>query len=302
MDQLLAMRTFVRVAERGSFSAVARELDSTQSQVSRQVASLEQRLGATLLSRTTRQVQLTPEGQIYLEYARRALTECDEGEALLRDGRQTLAGRLRISTSAALFHHVVFEPMQALLAQNSALALDVQINDIWVDLVTEGIDLAIRAGELIDSGLIARKLTDLERVVCASPAYLQREAALRPPIVHPTALEQHECIVFTSWRDPRWHFEDENGQAYSASVAGRWRFNQGLVVRDAALSGLGVTMLPRVVVEPFLRSGQLVHLLQGFRCPPLPVHAVYPASRRQVARIEAVVQVLLAHLQPAQAS
>jgi DNA-binding transcriptional LysR family regulator len=225
MDQLLAMRTFVRVAERGSFSAVAREMETTQSQVSRQVANLEARLGAALLTRTTRQVQLTAEGQVYLEFARRALTECDEGEALLRGGRQTLAGRLRISTGAGLFRHVVFEPLQAMLAQHPGLELDVQINDAWVDLVTEGIDLAIRGGELSDSGLIARKLADLERVVCAAPAYLQREAAHRPPIVHPAALELHECILFTNWRDPRWHFEDEHAQRYSVNVAGRWRFN-----------------------------------------------------------------------------
>lgn len=302
MDQLLAMRTFVRVAERGSFSAVAREMESTQSQVSRQVSNLEQRLGTMLLNRTTRQVQLTTEGQIYLEYARRALIECDEGESLLREGRHALSGRLRISTGAALFRHVVFAPMQALMAQNPGLQLDVQINDAWVDLVTEGIDLAIRGGELADSSLIARKLTDLERIVCAAPAYLQRESASRLPIVHPSALEQHECLVFTHWRDPRWHFEDELGQAYAVSVGGRWRFNQVLALRDAVVAGHGVAVLPRMVAEDELRAGRLVWLLQGFHCKPLPVHAVYPASRRQVARVEAVVQGLLAHLQPVQPS
>lgn len=302
MDQLVAMRAFVRVAERGSFSAVAREMDSTQSQVSRQVAALEQRLGTVLLTRTTRQVQLTSEGQVYLEYARRALMESDEGEALLRGGRQALAGRLRISTSAALFRHLVFEPLQALMAENPGLELDVQINNSRVDLVTEGIDLAIRAGDLQDSSLVARKLIDLRRIVCAAPSYLRRMSAERPPIVHPQALEQHECMVFTHWRDPRWHFEDEAGQAYPVSVSGRWRFNQVPVLRDAAVAGLGVALLPRVVVLDLLQSGALVQLLEGFRCQPLPVHAVYPASRRQVARVEAVVQALLAHLPATQAS
>jgi len=302
MDQLLAMRTFVRVAERGSFSAVAREMESTQSQISRHVANLEQRLGAALLTRTTRQVQLTTEGRMYLEFARRALSECDEGEALLRDGRQSLSGLLRISTAGGLFRQVLFKPLQDLMAANPGLQLDVQINDAFVDLVSEGIDLAIRGGELSDSSLIARKLTELERIVCASPAYLQRESATRPPIIHPSALEQHECLAFSNWRDPRWQFEDEQGQSYDVSVGGRWRFNQVLAVRDAVMAGLGVGLVTRMWVQDALDKGVLVHLLPGFRCKPLPVYAVYPASRRQVARVEAVVQTLLAHLQPDQAS
>lgn len=296
MDQLQAMRVFVRVAERSSFSAVARELNSTQSQVSRQVAQLEERLGATLLTRTTRQVLLTPEGQRYLESARRALAEIDEGEALLRGGRQTLTGPIRISTSAAFFHFLLFEPLKALMAQHPQLELDLRISDALVDLVTEGIDLAVRGGELSDSSLIARKLCDLPFLIVASREYLARHADSRPPIVAPQALEQHEAVRFSGWRDPFWRFHDEQGRSHVVQVKGRWTFSQGQAVRTALQSGLGVAQVPRFLVQDLLDDGSLVHLLPGYTTRSMPMHAVYPASRRQVARVEAVVQALLQSL------
>ena len=228
MDQLQADAR-VRAGGRARLASLRwrASLASTQSQISRQVAALEQRLGASLLTRTTRQVQLTPDGQLYLDFARRALLETDEGEALLRGGRQTLSGRLRLSTSAAIFKFLVFEPLQGLMAQHTSLELDIQINDAWVDLVTEGIDLAVRAGQLHDSNLIARELAELPMVVVAAPQYLQREADRRPPIVVPAALEQHECLLFTLGRDPRWQFEDEAGRRQQVSVAGALALQPG---------------------------------------------------------------------------
>lgn len=296
MDQLQAMRVFVRVAERANFSAVARDLNSTQSQISRQVAALEQRLGAVLLNRTTRQVQLTPEGLAYLEYARRALAEADEGEALLRGGRQALAGRLRLTSSGAVFQHLLFDPLQALMTEHPQLELDINLADGFIDLVTEGMDLAVRAGQLDDSGLVARKLCDLEFVVVASREYLQRHADQRPPIVAPAALSQHECLSFSQWRDPRWFFEADDGQRQAVAVRSRWRLGNGAAIREALLRGLGVAQVPRFLVEELLRDGRLTQLLPGFRSARVPLQAVYPASRRQVARVELVVQALLAHL------
>jgi DNA-binding transcriptional LysR family regulator len=298
MDQLQAMRVFARVAERSSFSAVARELEITQSQVSRLVAQLEERLSAALFTRTTRQVQLTPEGLLYLESVRKALNEVDEAEALIRGGRQTLSGNLRITTSAAILQYLVFDPLEALMAQNPELQLDLQVSDHLVDLVTEGIDLAIRGGQLNDSGLVARKICDLPFVVAASPEYLARSAGTRPPIVVPHALEQHDCLRFTGWREPIWRFEDESGHTQAVSIRGRWRFSQGQAVREGLLRHLGVGEVPRFLVQDLLAEGRLVELLAGFRPRSMPLHAVYPASRRQVARVEAVVQALLQALGP----
>ncbi len=296
MDQLQAMRTFVRVAERGSFSAVARELNSTQSQISRQVAQLEERLGATLLTRSTRQVALTPEGSTYLEFARRALNETDEGSAALRGGQQSLRGSLRISASASIWEHLAFPPLRDLMRAHPELSLDVQLNDARVDLVTEGIDLAIRGGTLDDSGLVARQLGELAMVVVASRSYLTQSADSRPAIVTPMALEQHECLSFSLWRDARWRFEDEQGRVHAVNVTGRWRFNQGAPIRQALLDGLGVALVPEFLVADWVADGRLVRLLPGFKTQTFPLHAVYPASRRQVARVEAVVQSLLLHM------
>lgn len=298
MDQLSGMRTFVRVAERGSFSAVAREMNSNQSQISRQVAALESLLGTALLNRTTRQVQLTTEGQLYLEFARRAISEADEGAALLRGANRTLTGRVRLSTSTAIYRCLLRKPLAELMGRHSEFELDVMLSGHRVDLVSAGLDLAVRLGELSDSGLIARKLLDTPLVVVAAPSYLRRWSDVRPAVVAPAALGQHDCIIHTSWRDPRWHFEDERGGRQAIAVDGRWRFDDALEVAEAAESGLGVTMLPRFIIEDGLQRGALVQLLSGFRTRSMPLHAVYLGSRRHVARVEAIVQALLQHFQP----
>jgi DNA-binding transcriptional LysR family regulator len=281
MDQLTAMRTFVRVADRGSFSAVARELALAQSQVSRQVAQLEQMLGANLLTRTTRRVTLTPEGAAYLEHARRALAEADEGLQAVRRGTQRLHGRMRLAVSGGLLRFVLFDPLEELLRQHPELALDFLIGDERIDLGQHGADLAVRAGELDDSGLVGRKLAELTRVLVASRGYLSASAARSPPILSPAALEHHQCLVFTGMRERRWLFRGSTGQQ-AVAVSGRVSFSVGELVREGVMRGLGVGLLPLVICKDEIASGQLVRLLPEYEVDPLPVHAVYPASRRRL--------------------
>ncbi len=294
MDQLHAMRVFVRVAERASFSAVAKEASTTQSQVSRQVAHLESHLGAHLFTRTTRSVTLTDEGRLYLDFARRALAEADEGAALVRNGMRRVRGRLRLAMSNGVLRHFVLDAIEPLLAAHPELHIDFTVNDQVPDLVAEGIDLAIRVGALEDSGLMARKLAELPRVVVASRRYLERTAAVLPAIVTPETLTQHQCIVHAGPCDRRWHFETDHGPV-TVNVGGRVSFSVGEMVREAALRDLGVALGPRQLFADGIESGKLVQLLPGFRVPPVAVHAVYPASRRHVARVEKVIEHLLAH-------
>lgn len=298
VDQLQAMRVFVRVAERASFSAVARELDMTQSQVSRHVAKLEESLGAHLLTRSTRHVTLTQEGQLYLESVRRALSELDEGEAMLHAGRRTLTGRLRIATALPLFQFLVFKPLRSLMARHPGLELELQLSVGTVDLVANGIDMAIRAGALADSGLMARKLCDLPYIVVASRQYLVQTADSRPPIVTPESLSHHECLWPDQYRSHDWSFEDAVGRSIRVNLGGRWRIDEGVALREALIHGLGVALLPRYMVADLLESGEYIELLSAYRTRSVPLYAVYPASRRQVARVEAVIQALLHDLQP----
>jgi DNA-binding transcriptional LysR family regulator len=185
-----------------------------------------------------------------------------------------------------------------LMAQHSKLKLEIQLSAELVDLVTQGLDLAIRLGDLPDSRLVARKLTEFPLIVVASPRYLRLSSDSRPAPVAPAALAHHDCIVHTSWRDPRWHFVDEEGAKQIIAVGGRWRFDDGTAAVAAAIDGHGVTMQPRFMVEEGLRRGDLVQLLEGYRSRAMPLHAVYLGSRRHIARVETLVQALLRHFQP----
>jgi DNA-binding transcriptional LysR family regulator len=294
MDQLAAMRVFVRVAERGSFSAVAQELLYSPSRVSRQVAELEKLLGATLVTRTTRRMQLTDEGRVYLEHARRALAEIDDGATAVRGGARGLHGHLRLTTGNGIFRYLVFDAIAPLLEANAELSMELVLNDQVVDLVAAGIDLAVRAGAQQDSSLIARKLAELPRVVVASRRYLERSAGRLPAIVTPAALAQHECIQYSGYRGQDWRFSSEAGEI-SVPVSGRLSFSVGEMAREAVLRDLGVALMPRVLFADRLASGEVVQLLTGFAIAPLPLYAVYPSSRRQVARVEALIEHLLAH-------
>jgi DNA-binding transcriptional LysR family regulator len=294
MDQLSAIRSFVRVAESGSFSAVARELGLTQSQVSRQVAHLEAELRLVLLTRSTRRVQLTPEGRLYLAHARRALAELEQGRSAAQGARGELAGQLRLAVSSGFLRFVLLDPLTMLLREHREFGVELLLGDRFIDLVGEGADLALRVGALDDSGLVARRLMSLSHIVVASPAYLRESSAHAPPILGPQALVHHQCLVFTGLRERRWVFHGPGGSE-SVPVGGRVAFDLGEVALDLVLRDLGVAMLPRLAVTEHLAQGRLVQLLPQWKLEPLPVHAVYPASRRQVARVELVIERLLHH-------
>ena len=294
MDRLAAMRTFVRVVESGSFSAVARESRATQSAVSKQVAALEHVLGARLLSRTTRSLALTEEGERYFEQARRLVAEIAEAESGLRQGEQQLTGWLRVAASVGFGRLKLLPMVQTFLATHPGVKVDLRLNDGFIDLVEQGIDVAVRIGELADSSLVARRIGTTKRVLIASRKYLRSlPKGLKAPR-SPADLREHNCIVYTELATQNvWAFTagpgatTEMGTAVTVRAQGNVQTNSSEVVRAAVLSGMGIGFSPTWLFEDQMAHGDLQVLLPDWPTPSLPVHLVSPSQRGQSAKVRA---------------
>jgi DNA-binding transcriptional LysR family regulator len=297
MDRLTAMQTFVRVAERGGFSAVARELRSTQSAVSKQVAALERTLGVKLLSRTTRSLALTEEGERYFEQARRLVAEIAEAESALRRGEQQLTGWLRVAASVGYGRIKLLPMVKTFLDAYPGVKVDLRLNDGFIDLVEQGIDVAVRIGELGDSSLVARRIGTTQRAVVASRAYLRSlPKGLKAPKV-PEDLYRHNCIVYTELATLNtWHFTAgpgaplEVGTTFTIRAQGNLQTNSSEVIRASVLSGMGIGYTPNWLFEDELDSGELQVLLADWAVPPLPIHLVSPQQRRHSAKVRAFAE------------
>ena len=280
MNKLPWMRCFVRVVETGSFSAVARELGIGQPNVSRHIASLEADLGALLLHRSTRQLVPTPEGQRYYAQARQALDLIAQAEADVL-GQRNPRGLLRVACSPTLGTETILGTLPAFLARYPDIEVELRMGDEYVDLVAEGIDVAIRGGALKDSALRARRVGSSERVYVASPAYL----ALHGAPLQPADLARHECIVYTLLDGgAAWPFRDGE-----VAVRGRLRVNSLVAVRRAALDGMGIGYLPMWMVAGQLRGGELATVLPEHATAAAPVNAVYAAARLLPLRAEVFI-------------
>ena len=270
MNKLLWMRCFVRVVETGSFSAVARELGIGQPNVSRHIASLEADLGALLLHRSTRQLVPTVEGQRYYAQARQALDLITQAESEVL-GQHHPRGLLRVACSTALGTETIIGTLPAFLERYPDIELELRMGDHNVDLVAEGVDVAVRGGVLKDSALRARLVGRSQRVYLASPAYVARHGAPG----RPADLSAHECIVYTQLEGGgAWPF-----RGGEVAVRGRLRVNGLEGARRAALEGLGIAYLPLWMVAAQLDAGALVEVLAEHAPAPMPVNAVYSAAR-----------------------
>ena len=270
MDRFLLMHCYTRAVETGSFSAVARELGIGQPNVSRHIAALEQHLGTRLLHRSTRKLTQTPEGERYYVEARRVLDAVTEAESNAR-GEDTPSGLLRIACPTALARSYVMPHVKSLLRLYPEMDLELQVSDRFIDLVEEGVDLAIRIGTLKDSALKARRIGTAERICVASPAYL----ASRPAPKSPEQLQRHDCIVYTLLSAGNtWSFKQSE-----IEVNGRFRVNTPDGVYRAAIDGLGVAYAPVWLFQEALMNGKLVPLLVGHLGSPTPINIVYSARR-----------------------
>jgi len=296
MDRLQAMQTFVRVVESGSFSAVAREAHATQSAVSKQVAALERLLGARLLNRTTRSLALTSEGARYFEQARRLVAEVAELESTLRGARQ-LSGWLRVTTSVSFGRLKLMPVVQRFLAEHPQVRMDLRLSDGFIDLVEQGIDVAVRIGELADSSLIARRVGTMRRVLVAHRRYLGTlPKGVKAPHT-PQDLLRHNCIVYTGLATANaWTFRagprarETEGTTRVVRVQGQLQTDSSEVLRAALCAGLGVGYVPSWLIEAELASGEMQVLLPHWPAPLVPIHLVTPRERQHAAKVAAFAE------------
>ncbi len=294
MDRLAAMQTFVRVVETGSFSAVARELNSTQSAISKQVAALERALGARLLSRTTRSLALTEEGEHYFEQARRLVAEIAEAENTLRRGEQQLQGWMRVAASVGFGRLKLLPIVRRFLDAHPSVKIDLKLNDSFIDLVEQGIDVAVRIGELSDSTLVARRAGTTKRALVASREYLRAlPKGLKAPRA-PEELLQHNCIVYTELATRNaWRFtagpgaSEPPGTTQVVHVQGNLQTNSSEILRASVLAGMGIGYTPTWLFDAEIASGELTVLLPDWPAPDMPIHLVMPTQRRHSAKVKA---------------
>ncbi|WP_404384414.1 LysR substrate-binding domain-containing protein [Caenispirillum salinarum] len=281
---------FVAVAEAGSFRAGAERLRVSSSQVSRQVAALENRLQTRLFYRTTRRVALTDAGRVLLERCQRLVEERDEALRAVVDREEgEPRGVLRMTCAVSYGERFIVPLMNAFLEKHPALHLDIQLTNTTIDLVQEQVDLAVRLGRLTDSGIIATRLAPRVMHLCAAPAYQARNGT-------PHSLSEiagHDCLVGTA---ETWLFDDGGGRATLVRPAGRWRCNSGSAVLDAALRGFGLCQLPDYYVTEHIAAGRLVSLLPNHRPPHTAVWAAYPQRRHLSAKVRLAIEHLKAGL------
>ncbi|PDS99856.1 LysR family transcriptional regulator [Rhizobium sp. S9] len=291
MERSGEMEVFARVVQDGGFSAAARNLDITPSAVSKLIARLETRLGTRLLLRTTRALTLTEEGEAYHHAALRILQELNDAEQEVAGG--AVRGRLRINTTIPFGTMFVAPAIPDFIASNPDLIVDLSFTDGIVDLVAEKTDVAIRMGNLPDSGLIARKLGQSRRVVCASPDYLARRGS--PQI--PTDLERHDCLTFNFRRArPSWPFRC-GGQDVAQPVKGSIVVNNGETMKQMALAGAGIARVGLFHVADEIATGRLVPLLEDFNPGDLEqVHAVYVGGGPLPHRVRAFIEYMVVNL------
>lgn len=288
MDTLESMSIFVRVVERGSFSAVARELGLSQPTISKHISALETRLGGRLFARSTRQLSMTDEGKRYYQHCRAILACVENAEHTFHAGQERIAGSLRIGSSGSFGRVQIASRLHGFLALYPEVSVDMQLSDENVDLLSAGIDVAVRIGELKDSGLLARKIGLTRRCVFAAPSYLERHGVPATP----NDLARHNCLVFNQLEHfASWRFE-HNGRWHSVQVSGNVRSNNSEAIRQMVLSGLGVSLSPSWLFRQDLSEGRVVAILESYVPASLPIHAVTLPDRRQSARVRAFTDYL----------
>jgi len=291
LDRVTGMQVFVRVVSLGSFSAAARSLGLSQTMVTKHITALEERLGVTLLHRTTRRLNLTEAGRRYLQSSERILAEIEEAETLAVADRVEPRGTLRINVPLAFGMREIAPILPRFAARHPKLTVDLGLADRMVDLIEERWDLAIRIGRMADSSLVARKLAPLRLMVCASPAYLQEHGT--PKTVDD--LRRHSCLGYmlsAATSADRWLFGKDGKM--SVPISGRFRADNGDALRLAALEGLGLIYQPTFLLADDLRDGRLRAVTLDK--PPVTfdgVFAVYPAERHPPAKVRACIDFLV---------
>jgi DNA-binding transcriptional LysR family regulator len=292
MDRLDDLRAFVAIVDRGSLTSAARQLGRSLQSVSRSLAALEREIGVELVRRTTRRSAPTEAGIALFHRLKPAVAEIDAAALDAADRRAEPAGVLRISSSSAFAPLYLVPVVAAFLSAHREVEIELELSDAYVDLVERGFDLAVRIGELPDSSLLAKRLADLRRVVFSSPGYFKAHGRPR----RPEDLARHQCIIRTAARESdAWPFTID-GKLRKIKVGGRFRTSGAITANEAAALGLGIANAPLWQVRPLLDQGRVELALTRFEPPPIPLHAVWPASRMLPAKTRRFIDFLEAEL------
>jgi len=284
-----AIEAFVMVVERGSFTEAANVLGVSASHISRRVTELESLLGVTLMYRTTRSSRLSSAGEHYYQECRRLLQGFLAAEEQISELQQQVFGVLKITCGTTFGERYIAPLLPDFLAQHPKLKIDLNLDNARVDLIRESYDLAVRLGTMKDSSLLARRLCDRKEYICASPEYLERHGS-----PHTLAeLYQHNCLQGSN---PVWLFS-ENDQRKEMRIEGNWHSNSGPALLEAVTAGIGIAQLPDYYVEPLIKTGELVSLLEQYRYPHSGVWLVYPQVRQQLPRVKLFCDYLIERFQ-----
>jgi DNA-binding transcriptional LysR family regulator len=285
LDRLLALETFVRVVDTGSFSTAARLKNMGQPAVSKLIAQLEDWLGVRLLLRSTRGLKPTEAGLNFYPYAKRTIEDADEAVLAARGAAAALSGRLRVSAAVCFARLHIVPKLPIFLAEHPDVEVELLLEDRNVDLVEEGVDVALRMGHLTDPNMAARKIAERRRLVMATPSYFQHNGVPASP----GELVGHEAVIYT---------RDDGGEAFtfrrgtaemSINIAGRVRISATEGLRAAVIAGVGLTVASEFAFAPELKSGEIVTALDDWTLPPIGLSAVYPTGRMASKKSRAFV-------------
>ncbi|WP_192037107.1 LysR family transcriptional regulator [Halomonas sp. YLGW01] len=281
---------FLTIVEKGSLTAAGREVGLSPTSVSERLAALEAHYGVVLLNRTTRAISLTEEGRTLVEGARELLNGVADLDSRIRFGAESLTGPIRVSAPSDTGRHLISRALTEFQGRYPGIRIELLLSDGYVDIVGEGIDLALRFGTIMDSTLRVRSLGGARRLVCASPAYLDAHAEPRQP----TDLKSHNCLMmrFGQNLDNEWRFETSAGPQV-VTVSGNRVANDGAMVRQWGLEGLGIVLKSELDVVDDIRSGRLIELLADYAASPAPVQLLFPPARTQPHRVKALADHLV---------
>lgn len=280
-----SMEVFVRVVDAGSFSAAARTLDMSTVMVSKHIAALENLVGARLLHRTTRSQSLTEIGERYAEQCRQILQLVQEAETGALAMRAEPRGTIKLSAPVAFGTQCLAPAMAEYLDRHPEVSLDLELSNRFSDLVEEGLDAAVRIGKLKDTAMVARPLRPLQMIICAAPAYLERNGTPRTP----ADLARHQCMNSMHWRhEVRWQLGNGDDPDNPTPNC-RLRSNNGEALRQAAIAGLGIVMQAEAMLADEMARGRLVPILRDYWPQPRPMHLIYPRDRQSTPKLSSFV-------------
>ncbi|MEZ0494781.1 LysR substrate-binding domain-containing protein [Sphingomonas sp. IW22] len=280
-----AWAMFACVVEHRSFSAAAQTLGVSKATVSKAISRLEARLGTALFHRTSRRLTLTDSGRALAEQAQRILAEGQAAEEQALESARAPTGLVRLAAPMTFGVRHVAPALADFMLAHPGIEVDLHLSDARVDIVAEGIDIALRIADLPDSSLRARRLSAVSSHVVASPGYLERHGTP----THPAQLADHACFGYTNIANPTWTFQGPGGEQAAVRVVGPLSTNNGEAMVPALKAGVGIARLPDFIVDPEIKKGELVKILNDWRAPPVALHLLTPPSARRPARVELLI-------------